>query len=346
MKLIVITQRVDINDGNLGFFHRWLEKLAAKTDALRVICLAKGEYRLPSNVGVYSLGKEKGYPKIWQFLRLQKFLLENLADVDGVFIHMCPIYAILSFPLVKLFKKRLVMFYAHGGVHLKLKIAEKMVDRVLTSSLAGFRLKSRKVKVIGQGIDTELFRPGEGRHTDNFTILYAGRINKTKDPLTIIKALDILVNQQNVRKIKLRIVGHPLVNSERDYLEGLKEFIKNRHLKDYVDFIDGVPYAKMPEQYNEANLFVNPSSTGSLDKVVLEAMASGCLVLNCNDAYRKILPDKYLFKKGDAEDLVQKIIDLMRAGKDYSLREIVVANHNLDSFIENIVSEFSSVRRK
>ncbi|OGZ19989.1 MAG: hypothetical protein A2654_02115 [Candidatus Nealsonbacteria bacterium RIFCSPHIGHO2_01_FULL_43_31] len=341
MKLIVITQKVDINDGNLGFFHRWLEKLAEKTTELRVVCLSAGEYHLPQNVKVYSLGKEKSYPKIWQFLRLQKFLLTNLSHVDGVFIHMCPIYAILSFPLVKLFKKRLIMFYAHGGTHFKLKIAEKMVARILTSSPAGFRLKSQKVKVIGQGIDVDLFQSKVRQGSENFLILYAGRINKTKDPLTIIRAIDILINQQNVRKIRLRIVGHPLVNSERAYLESLKAFIKNQRLKDYVEFIDGVSYAKMPDQYNEADLFVNPSSTGSMDKVVLEAMASGVLVLNCNEAYREILADKYLFKKGDAEDLAQKIIDLMRSGRDYNLREIVVKNHNLNNFIARIVSEFN-----
>lgn len=341
MKLIVITQKVDINDGNLGFFHRWLEKLAEKTDKLYVICLSKGKHHLPSNVMVYSLGKERGYPKIWQFLRLQKFLLANLSQVDGVFIHMCPIYAILSFPLVKLFKKKLIMFYAHGGVHFKLKIAEKMVNKVLTSSLAGFRLKSKKVKVIGQGIDTELFQPVNEVQPQVFRTLYAGRINETKDPRTIIEALDILVNEQNLR-IKLKIIGWPLVKSEKKYLEGLKELVKNKKLNNYVEFINSIPYSQMPKYYQETNLFINPSSTGSLDKVVLEAMASGCLVLNCNDAYRDILADKYLFKKGDVIDLSQKIVNLMRAEKDYSLREIVVKNHNLDNFIEKIVSEFNN----
>jgi len=342
MKLIVITQKVNINDDNLGFFHRWLEKLSAKTDEVRVVCLSKGGYDLPENIKVYSLGKEKGYPKIWQFLRLQKFLLANLPQVDGVLAHMCPIYAILAWPLTKLFKKRFIMFYAHGGTHLKLKIAERLLDTILTSSLAGFRLKSKKVKVIGQGIDVDLFQPKEsyGHNAENFNVLFAGRINKTKDPLTILKAFDILVNEQNVKKIKLKIVGHPLVKSEKEYLESLKEFIKNSRLKDYAEFIDGVPYAKMPERYNEADLFINPSSTGSLDKVVLEAMASGCLVLNCNEAYQEILDQKYLFKKGDAADLAQKIVNLMRAGKDYALREIVVKNHNLNDFIDKIVLAF------
>lgn len=340
MKLLIITQKVDVNDGNLGFFHHWLEKLAEQTQGLRVICLSKGEYHLPSNVKVFSLGKEKSYPKIWQFLRLQKLLLDNLPQVDGVLIHMCPIYAILAAPLVKLFKKKFIMFYAHGGTHFKLKIAQKLVDRILTSSPAGFRLKSKKVRAIGQGIDVELFHPEGRQGSEDFRILYAGRLNRTKDPETIVKALDILINSQNVKKIKLKIIGHPLIRSEKEYLRDLRVLVNDKKLTRYVEFIDGVPYSKMPEQYREADLFINSSSTGSMDKVVLEAMASGCLVLNCNEAYRQILTEKYLFSKSDENDLAQKIVNLMRSGRDYSLREIVVKNHNLDNFIERIVAQF------
>lgn len=340
MKLLVITQKVDINDGNLGFFHHWLEKMAEKATELRIICLSEGEHRLPSNAKVFSLGKERGYSKIRQFFRLQKFLFKNLSEVDGVFIHMCPVYAIVSFPLVKLFGKKFVMFYAHGAVHIKLKMAEKLVDAILTSSPAGCRLKSKKIKVIGQGIDVELFRPGGLKDPENFKILYAARFNPTKDQQTLIKAIDILFNQRDIKKIKLKIIGHPLIESERAYLQNLKDLVKDCRLENQVEFIDGVPYSQMPRYYQEVDLFVNPSSTGSLDKVVLEAMASGCLVLNCNEAYKSILADKYLFKRGDEKDLAQKIINLMNQGQDLSLREIVVENHNLNNFIERIIAQF------
>jgi len=340
MKLIIITQKVNINDDNLGFFHRWLEKLAEKVDGLYVVGLSVGEHHLPENTTVFSLGKEKGYSKFRQLLRLQKFLFKNLRSVDGVLIHMCPIYAIASFPLVKFFRKKFVVFYAHGGLHIKLKIAEKAVDTILTSSLVGCRLKSKKIRVIGQGIDVELFKPKEGQSSDNFRILYAGRINKTKDPRTIIKAIDILVNQKNIKNIKARIIGHPLIKPEREYLQNLKDLVRNSTLEDNVEFVDGVPYSQMPRYYQQTDLFVNPSSTGSLDKVVLEAMSSGCLILNCNVAYKEMLADKYLFNKGDEKELARKIVNLMKAKKDPSLRGVVVKNHNLDNFIEKIITQF------
>ena len=347
MKLIVIVQRIDANDDNLSFFHRMLEKFSEKLEKVYAICLWEGEHRLPSNIEVFSLGKEKGYSKIRQFFRLQKALLKYLPEVDGVYAHMGSIFAISSYLLTKIFKKRLVLWYAHGALPWKLRLAEKLVDSIVTSSLAGCRLKSKKVKVSGQGIDIEKFKIQNSKfkiQNSKFTILYAARLVPVKDHKTLIKAIDILVNQKNIKNIRARILGTPLLDSQKEYLENLKQLVKIYTLDGYIEFLPGVPYNRMPEQFQWADLFVNPSHTGSLDKVVLEAMASGCLVLTCNEAYKEILAEKYMFKKGCAEDLAVKIADLMAAQRDEALREIVVKNHNLDNLVDKIISEFNYVR--
>ena len=58
MKLLICTQKVDTNDDNLGFFHDWIKEFARHCEKVTVICLYKGEYGLPKNVIVKSLGKE------------------------------------------------------------------------------------------------------------------------------------------------------------------------------------------------------------------------------------------------------------------------------------------------
>lgn len=342
MRLIIITQKVDINDDNLGFFHHWLERIVGKLELAYVVCLTRGEHSLPENTEVYSLGKERGYSKLRQFIRLQKFLFRNLNKTDGIFVHMCPIYAVACSPLVKLFGKRMVMFYAHGGVSFYLKLAEKLVDRIVTSSLAGCRIKSKKIKTIGQGIDTNLFKPKEnsGAEKKNFRILSAGRISPVKDQKTLVRAIDILVNRKNVKSIEVKIIGNPIESYEKIYFKELKNLIKERNLGHYIEFLGGVPYAQMPEHYQAADVFINTSSTGSLDKTVLEAMASGCLVLNCNEAYKEILAEKHLFKKNDAENLAEKLLNLINSGKDESLREIVIKDHNLDNLAARIIDNF------
>lgn len=56
---MIVTQKVDVNDPILGFFHRWVEEFAKHFERITVICLQKGEYNLPANVKVFSLGKEE-----------------------------------------------------------------------------------------------------------------------------------------------------------------------------------------------------------------------------------------------------------------------------------------------
>ena len=343
MKLLIISQKVDINDDNLGFFHYWLEKFASKLEKVYVVCLSRGEHNLPENVLVYSLGKEKGYSKLRQLFRLQKFLLKNLREVDGVFVHMCPIYAITSFPLVKVFRKKMILWYLHKSVKWKLKLAERLVDKILTASERSCRLKNRdKIEIVGHGVDIEMFSSKQSQFRDKgFVIISPGRISPIKDQETLIKAIDVLINRRSVRDIKLQFIGSPIENYEKQYLKKLKSLVKEKKLEDYIKFLGSVPYTEMPKHYQDSDLVINLSHTGSIDKVVLEAMASGCLVLTCNEAFKNVLDSKYLFKKKNPQDLIEKIINLKSTKKDKRLREIVVENYNLNVLIKKIIQKFN-----
>lgn len=345
MKLLIISQKVDADDDNLGFFCYWLEKFASRLKQVYAVGLSGGKHNLPKNVTVYSLGKEKGYSKPRQLFLLQKFLFKNLSKADGVFVHMAPIFAVLSFPLAKIFNKKLILWYAHGSVTLLLKLAEKCVDKILTASPESCRLKNRvKIEVIGHGIDTNLFKPSPKNNTQlkdkHFIILAPGRISPSKNQKTIVEAIDVLVNKMNIKDIKLQFVGSPLEYYEKEYYQQLKKIVEEKRLGDYIEFLGSILYRDMPKCYQNSDLVLNASFTGSIDKVVLEAMASGNLVLTCNEAYAPILDKKYMFKRKEPRELAEKISNLKGAARDENLREIVVKNHNLDNLIKKITQCF------
>jgi len=116
MKLLIITQKVDKDDPILGFFHRWIEEFAKKFDSIIVICLEKGQYNLPKNTKVLSLGKpssvkaSKGKGRrlvyIWNFY---KFTWQERKNYDAVFVHMNPVYVILGGLIWKIFKKKITL---------------------------------------------------------------------------------------------------------------------------------------------------------------------------------------------------------------------------------------------
>ena len=106
MRLLVCTQKIDRNDPVLGFFHRWIEEFSKHYESLVVICLEKGEYVLPKNVKVLSLGKEKNklttnylllttakLKYVWNFY---KCIFKFRRDYDAVFVHMNQEYVILG----------------------------------------------------------------------------------------------------------------------------------------------------------------------------------------------------------------------------------------------------------
>lgn len=351
MNLLVITQKVDIDDDNLGFFHQWLEKLAQKTDKLYVICLFKGRYNLPGNVEVFSLGKERGASKVERWLLLQKHLLKCLPHTNGVFVHMCPIYAILSYPLVKVFGQKMIIWYAHAKAHFLAKIAEGLVDKVLTPSADSFQYKQRKVLVTGHGIDVDIFRPLEtaSQPKDKFAVFTAGRIAPSKDPKTLIEAADILVNQKGIKNLEVKIAGTPKRKESKLYFEELKQLVANKNLAANVFFLGGLANKDLVKFYQESDVFVNLQPGGGAGKAVLEATACSVPVVLCTPTFNDLLGDfknEIIFKDHNPQDLAEKLLNVMNFSAEKKsefkrvLRNIVVEHHNLSNLIDRIVEVF------
>ena len=106
-----------------------------------------------------------------------------------------------------------------------------------------------------------------------------------------------------------------------------------------------MPFNKILNEYQKSDIFLNMSNTGSLDKVVLEAMACERLVITSNPAYKPVLK-KYaslLTCKRDASDLREKISALMKLEDKEKvklgkyLRKIVINAHNIDRLFDRIV---------
>lgn len=317
MKLLVLTQKVNKNDSNLGFFHDWLKRLAEKTEKLTVICLEAGQYDLPANTQVYSLGKEKGASRLSYLFNFYKYIWKLRDDYDGVFIHMNPEYCILGGIFWRLLHKKIMLWYTHKAVNWRLRLGTFFADKVFTASRESFRLLSKKVEAVGHGIPVDAFagRP-ENITTGELCLLAVGRASPSKDFDTAIKAVEELKNNKNLPPIKFAI------ESERKY-------------------------AEMPEVYHRYQILIHTSRTGSMDKVVLEALASGRIVVSSSEAFADLAKQGivYSFPAGDSAALANKIEEIYKSGvldiiPDRKAIDYVRKNHNLESIIQKIVSFF------
>ena len=346
MNLLIITQKVDINDDNLSFFHGWLLEFAKNVEKLTVICLYQGEHELPSNVKVLSLGKENNVSKIKYILNFYKYIWQERKNYDSVFVHMNQIYIILGGLFWRAWGKKVSLWYAHGGVSFSLRIAEKLANNIFTSTQSGFRLKSNKLNIVGQGIDTSLFKPKSKKETNIFEIIYFGRISPVKDLETAIEATEIL--HKKGEKIRFRLVGGAGRPSQENYLKGLKDLVSSKGLDDIIKFTGPMPHEAILGFLQESDLHINTSHTGSLDKTVLEAMAVDIPILTCNEALKEVLgeyTDQLMFYKKDSKSLADKIEGVIKMGSTergvlgQKLREIVISDHSLSSFIKKIIGK-------
>jgi len=332
MKLLIVTQAVDKDHPVVGFFHRWIEEFAKHCQQVIVICLQQGAYDLPDNVKVLSLGKEEGKNKLVYLYRFYKYIWQERKSYDSVFVHMNPEYVVLAGLLWKWWGKKVGLWYVHRSVTWKLRWAEKLVDIVFTASLKSFRLPSKKVKVIGHGIDIDIFKPGQEEKKETI-ILMVGRISPTKRQLEGIKIFDSIL--EHIPTAKLIIIGAPVLARDKRYYQQIKEYLEENNLDERVILTGPLANNQLPKYYQSASLLLNLSTTGSLDKDVLEAMACNLPVITTNESFSGILPSECLaLSLVDVPDKVEYIIN---SEQEVDLRSVIIQNYSLKGLIDKIV---------
>jgi glycosyltransferase involved in cell wall biosynthesis len=350
MKILIITQKVDKHDDVLGFFHRWLEVFSVAFEKVTVIALYRGAVDLPNNVTVLSLGKEEGESKVKYLSRFYASIWKARREYDIVLVHMNPEYVLLGFWLWKLLGKKITLWYAHKQVNAKLWIAEKLVNKIFTPSKDSFRLKSKKVQITGHGIDTEHFKPLSLRPKGLPRIVTIGRISPIKNYETIIDAVGML-SKEHI-PVSLQIVGSPATLRDVAYQHRLEEKVKAEDLSPLITFAGSVPHEAILPFLQNATVFVNTSSTGSLDKAVLEAMSVGILPLTSNEAFKEVFgaqAEHRMFEAGNARSLAEKIKKDLNLSPEMSkmlsdeMRTTVIKHHNLQTLIKTLRSSYENL---
>lgn len=162
------------------------------------------------------------------------------------------------------------------------------------------------IEVITNGINLEDFNNIENSKTDkNLNLLFVGRLVPQKGLLTLLKSIDVLVNDKGQKNIKLKIIGE---GSERKKAE---QYIEDKKINDNIQFVGWVKLEELNSFYNSADIFVLPSTFEGMPSVVLQAMACGLPIIStkvfgsedlvCNDL------NGYLLEVGDYREIAKKI---------------------------------------
>ncbi|MEM7333425.1 MAG: glycosyltransferase [Chloroflexota bacterium] len=349
MRLLMMTQAIDLDHPVMGFAHQWVNTLAQHFEHVHVISRLGGRMDMATNVTVHAYAKpsKKDIPHqrhLFFHKKLAKLILGN--QVDTVFIHMSPKWVTMSFPYAKLKGLPIALWYTHSAVNGRLKLADKLVNQVFTASKESYRLNSPHLTVMGHGIDINQFLPVDAADKINgrFQIIMPGRLSPAKQPHLLIEAIQQLPRQiQN--QICCQFLGTAANDEDFDYEKSLHEQVTAQKLSNVIQFLGAVPYENIIPHYQQADLVINLSKTNSLDKTVLEAMACSVPTLTSNPAFQPILANiepRLALQHDDLDELMQKItfwVETPAAQRQQvgtELRHEIIKHHNLQHLIANL----------
>lgn len=351
MKILVITQKYDINDSNLGAFIDWWDRLARKFQNVYILTLEKRSEPTMPNMEAVSMGKEKGIGFLGKIFGFYAGLFKVIDKTDAILVHMIPKYVILAAPMAFFYRKPIYMWYTGVSAHWQLRLAVLFCKKVFTAHEAAMRVDTKKRIITGHGIDVGKFKyqMSNTKEDKEINILSVGRITPSKQHDFIIRIIvDLIKSGYN---LKLKIIGGVIQDYHKKYLEHLRELVKLLQVEKNIEFLGPVFYENMPGHFQNADILINAVTFGGLDKVILEAMATGIIPLTSNSAFSDVFPqefaDSLIFEEKKSEDLKNKLKNILdkklyqNEVLRHELRNIIVERHNLNILIDKITEEIN-----
>ena len=353
MRLLIVNFEMDEASGVLAWQASVVRELAARCEFVVVVTSRLGQFTCPDNVHIHAVQKWVwGIPRRFGGRWLVNLDVINLIrryEIDSCFIHMAMEWAYVLAPALKLYKIPVLVWYAHGTVSSRLRLAHALADRIVTSTPEGFRLPSSKVHVIGQGIDTGLFQIPQS--ADNRKdILYVGRVSRRK---RIDLLVEVMVETRKIQPdlpVHLRIIGPTLTPEDRGYQRDIQALIESHGLNGSIELAGFIPQHDIAAYYRNAFLHLNVSRTGSMDKTVLEALACGCPVLTSNEAFVEMFKDHpdFLLQSDEPKDIAGRVMETygnQRSVDPRHLRDLIVGRHDIGSYANKVMGQLEQILR-
>jgi len=221
-----------------------------------------------------------------------------------------------KFKIKSPFLKRIIneIFYIYG------KIVLRNADLVIVLSKDLLKiaqnLKAKRILYTSNFVDLQEFKPKIEKEVERkeTILLYVGRLSHEKGILFLLNAFKRLIMHDNQR-LKLWIVGDGELRNE------VEDFIKTNNMESHVTLFGLISHNKMPKFYNQADIFILPSFTEGSPAALLEAMASGLIIIaNKVGAVPEIIRDNIdgfiIDKIGDATLLKEKIKKVLELNFD------------------------------
>ncbi len=227
-------------------------------------------------------------------LQYYRELIKKISDSDADIIFLHSSAYIMPAKLAALFskKKKKIIIRETQANHLKVKmewvwlfVAMLIADRIVFLSEAyreeikkklSMVYRSKKVAVIPNGLDLDLYKPGLICSTDKTMVIgMQSRLVRIKDHITLLEAFSLLVRSGKItdRKLILKIAG------DGDYYQPLVDKATALELGSAVEFTGMLNEKELVEFLRSLDIYVHASLGETMSTAIMQAMAFGLPVI-------------------------------------------------------------------
>lgn len=185
-----------------------------------------------------------------------------------------------------------------------------------------YKIEDSKIKVIYQSCHPQFYTHtplsilNKNKHNlpKNY-VLYVGTVNERKNLLGLVKSLQMVDNQLD---IKLVVIGEG-----GDYFKKVRNYVLENRMESRVLFLSNIPFSDFPNIYRGAKALVLPSFQEGFGIPIIEALWSGCPVITSEGGCFPEAggPDSIYINPHDSEAIAHAIEQVMT---DASLRERMI----------------------
>ena len=194
-----------------------------------------------------------------------------------------------------------------------------VLTRFQQRSMGANEVSSKHLSVIPFGADLSKFMFHPKPISEPLRLGFIGNLNEVKDPYTIVRAFSILLRNINCT---LTITGQDALNGR------VEEYARGLGVREKIQWKGKVPHDAIPAILREIDLLLLTSLFEGEGVVVMEAFASGVVVVGARvgllaDAGN----DRVFVSSGDAEGLAAKIEKII--AQPEIIRELQLSNRAL-----------------
>ncbi len=279
MRLLVLAQAVDRNDALFGFFVDWLREASEVFSSILVFALRVDKDSTPEGVTVVALRSSRESAALVA-MRLWRESWRRRHECDGVFVRGDAIYLVLAGWLWRLLGKRVIFWYTHYQASGWMFWAGQLFAHEVVTATAGSN-PLRRARVIGHHVASRFFQvTREGGCSTPLRGLVLGRVSRVKRIPETIQAVSVYLQDGS---LWLDVVGPGI--DERE-----EKRVANHGIPRVFRRNERVRYDHLPQFLTDYDILLS-ATPDSMDKVILEAAATGMVVLATSRGWRETIQE-------------------------------------------------------